>query len=169
MLFSSAAVQGDSLSLTTIGVGATLIGLSGATFFPLLAGRGGGGITNRRSSTTGAATGAVIVETETVWDFSSTVNVVLDGNGLPGAFLTGMLFTAAFLAGAFLAGAFLATAFLAGAFLAGAFLATFFYAGAFLAGAFLAAAFLTGFLGMSRTLMLFRGCYQLATGIFCHN
>jgi hypothetical protein len=33
----------------------------------------------------------------------------------------------------------------------------------------LAAAFLTGFLGMSRTLMLFRGCYQLATGIFWLN
>ena len=154
MLLSSAAVHGDSLSLTTIGVGATFIGFSGATFLPLLVGRGGGGITNRRSSTTGAATGAEIVETETVWDFSSTVRVVLDGNGLPGAFLTGMLFTAAFLAGAFLAGAFLAT---------------FFFRAAFFAGAFLAAAFLTGFLGMSRTLMLFRGCYQLATGNFWLN
>ncbi len=66
MLFSSAAVHGDSLSLTTMGVGATLIGLSGATYFPLFTGRGGGGMTNRRSSTMGAEIGAEIVETDTV-------------------------------------------------------------------------------------------------------
>ncbi|CAB4668117.1 unannotated protein [freshwater metagenome] len=64
--FNSEGVHGVSDSLTTIGVGALLIGFSGATFLPFLAGRGGGGMTNRRSSTTGTKTGAVTVETETV-------------------------------------------------------------------------------------------------------
>jgi hypothetical protein len=132
-------------------------------------------MTNRRSSITGATTGADTVETETVCDFSSTVRVVFEGNGFPAAFLTGMLFTADFLAGAaffaaaFLAGAFLATffaeAFLAGAFLAGAFFATF-LAGAFFAAAFLATALLIGFLGMSRTLCPRGHLYQLRHGHF---
>jgi hypothetical protein len=130
------------------GVGADLIGLRGATFFPLFTGRGGGGITSRRSSTTGAATGATTVATETVCDFSSTVRVGFpdfDGNGRPGAlFFTGV-FTGAFFAATFLAGAFFAI------FFAGAFLATFFtgLAAAFLAGAFLAGAFFAAFAGFA--------------------
>ena len=64
--FNSAADHGASPSLAVTGVGAALIGLSGATFFPLLTGRGGGGITRRRSSITGAATGATTVATLTV-------------------------------------------------------------------------------------------------------
>ena len=63
---SSAAVQGASLASAVTGVGAALIGLRGATFLPLFTGRGGGGITKRRSSTTGAADGATTVATETV-------------------------------------------------------------------------------------------------------
>ena len=63
---SSVAVHGASPADATTGVGAALIGLSGATFFPLFTGRGGGGITKRRSSTTGAAVGAITVATETV-------------------------------------------------------------------------------------------------------
>ena len=63
---SSAALHGVSPADAVTGVGADLIGLRGATFFPLFTGRGGGGITNRRSSTTGAATGAITVATETV-------------------------------------------------------------------------------------------------------
>jgi hypothetical protein len=131
-------------------------------------------MTRRRSSTTGATTGAVIVETETVWDFSSTVKVVLEGNGFPGAFLTGMLFTDDFLAGAAFLTAFLATAFFAGAaflavFLAGAaFLITFFtafFTAAFLA-VFFTAAFFIGFLGMSRTLCLHTHPYQVRHGQF---
>jgi hypothetical protein len=159
---SSAADHGVSASVATTGTGALFIGLSGAIFLPILAGRGGGGITNRRSSTTGATTVAVTVETETVCDFSSTVKVVFDGKPLPEAFLTGMLFMAVFLAGAaFFAAAFLAAfltgaAFLIGFFLLVAFLTAFFIAflvgAAFFATAFFATAFLTGFLGMSRTL-----------------
>jgi uncharacterized protein YjbI with pentapeptide repeats len=132
-------------------------------------------MTKRRSSTTGATTGAEIVETETVCDFSSTVRVVLDGNGFPGAFFTGMLFTAGFFAGALFLATFFATAFLAGAFLAtfltaaffaGAFFAGAFFAGAFFAAAFLATTFFTGFLGMSRTLCLCSHRYQLRHGQF---
>ena len=147
------------------GVGTALIGLSGATFFPLLTGRGGGGITKRRSSTTGAAVGATTVATETVWDFSSTVSVVFpifEGNGRPGAtdFLAATFFAGAFLAGAFLA-TFFAGAFLA-IFLAGAFLATFF-AGDFFAGAFLAAFFAIFFPGTPRTLCVFALVTNFAT------
>ena len=64
--FNSAAVHGASSLDAVTGVGAALIGLRGATFLPLFTGRGGGGITNRRSSTTGAAVGATTVATETV-------------------------------------------------------------------------------------------------------
>ena len=144
MALSSVAFHADSLSETTIGVGACLIGLSGATFFPLLAGLAGGGITSRRSSTTGVLAGATIVLTLTVWDFSSTVSVVLEGKGRPETFLTAL--AGAFFAATFLAGAFFAT-FLTG-FFAIAFLAVFF--ATFEAG-FLTA-FFTGFLGTRRTL-----------------
>jgi hypothetical protein len=65
-LFNSAADHGASPAAAVTGVGAALIGLSGATFFPLLTGFGGGGITNLRSSTTGAVTGAITVATLTV-------------------------------------------------------------------------------------------------------
>jgi hypothetical protein len=128
-------------------------------------------MTNRRSSTTGAATGAITVATETVCDFSSTVRVgfpALDGKGRPGA----LFFTGAF-AGA-LAGAFLAATFFAGAFFAifftGAFLATFltglaaaFLAGAFLAGAFFAAFLTTFFADTPRTLCAFSTSTKYAT------
>jgi hypothetical protein len=150
MTFNSAALHAASFSETTIGEGACLIGFSGATFFPLFTGRAGGGITRRRSSTTGVFAGAVIVLTLTVWDFSSTVNVVFEGNGRPGFFFTAF------------AGAFFAATFLASAFFGGAFLATFF-AGAFLT-AFLAAFFtdfLTGFFGTPRTLCGLTHEYQL--------
>jgi hypothetical protein len=97
------------------------------------------------------------VATETVCDFSSTVNVglpALDGKGRPGA----LFFTGA-LAGAF-AGAFF-TGF--AIFFAGAFLATFFTAvtaltvltAAFLAGAFFAGAFFAAFAGFAAFLTTF--------------
>jgi len=167
-LFSSAALHGASPAAASTGVGADLIGLSGALFFPLFTGRGGGGMTKRRSSTTGAAVGAMTVATETVCDFSSTVRVVFptfEGNGRPGAFFTGIDFLAGtFFAGAFLAGAFLAGAFLAAIFFAGAFLATAFLAGAFLATAFLAGAFFAIFLpGTPRTLCVFHRVTNFAT------
>ena len=118
MTLSSAGVHGVSESLTTIGVGALLIGFKGVVFLPLFNGRGGGGITNRRSSITGANIGALTVETETVWDFSSTVSVVLLVDALPPAFLTGIDLSALFFATAFLAAAFFIGAFFAGAFFA---------------------------------------------------
>jgi hypothetical protein len=107
-------------------------------------------------------TGATTVATLTVWDFSSTVRVVLptlEGNGRPGAFLAGPFLTGDFLAADFFAGAFLAADFFAGAFFAGAFLATFF-AGAFLA-TFLAEAFF--FAGTPRTLCSFWRTSNFAT------
>jgi len=50
MLFSSAAFHGFSLSLTTNGAGAPLIGLRVVVFLPCLTGRGGGIMASRRSS-----------------------------------------------------------------------------------------------------------------------
>jgi hypothetical protein len=154
-------------------VGADLIGFSGATFFPLLTGRGGGGITSRRSSMTGAATGAMTVATETVCDFSSTVSVgfpALDGKGRPGALFFSGAFAGAFFAGTFLAATFLTGAFFAiffAVFFAGAFLATFFtaafLAGAFLAGAFFAAFLTTFFADTPRTLCAFSTSTKYAT------
>ena len=41
--FSSAALHGVSPADAVTGVGADLIGFSGAAFFPLFTGRGGGG------------------------------------------------------------------------------------------------------------------------------
>jgi hypothetical protein len=107
-------------------------------------------MTSLRSSTTGVFAGADIVLTLTVWDFSSTVNVVFEGNGRPGFFFTA------------LAGAFFAATFFAAAFFAGAFLASF-LAGAFLAGFFAAffSDFFTGFFGTPRTLCRLTHEYQL--------
>jgi hypothetical protein len=102
--------------------------------------------------------GATIVLTLTVWDFSSTVRVVLEGNGRPGFFFTafaGAFLAAIFFTGAFFAGAFFAI-FFAGAFLAGCF-ATFFAA---LLTAFLMA-FFNGFFGTPRTLCRLSREYQL--------
>ena len=145
---SSAALHGVSPADAVTGVGAVLIGFSGATYFQLFTGRGGGGITNRRSSMTGAATGAITVATETVCDFSSTVSVgfpALDGKGRPGALFFIGAFAGAFFAATFFAGAFFAI------FFAGAFLATFLtgLTAAFLAGAFLAGAFFAAFAGFA--------------------
>ena len=167
---SSAADHGVSASVATTGTGATFIGLRGAIFLPLLTGRGGGGITRRLSSTTGATTVAVTVETETVWDFSSTVNVVFDGKPFPDAFFTGILLMLAFLAGAaFFATAFFAAFFTGDAFLIGfffgvvfltAFLTAFLAGAAFFAPAFFFTSFLAGLFGMSRTLCRLPLCCQ---------
>ena len=60
MFLSSAELQGASFTETTTGLGATLIGFSGTPFFSAFDGRGGGGITKRRSSiTAGVETGAM--------------------------------------------------------------------------------------------------------------
>ena len=115
------------------------MGLSGGDFFPFLAGRGGGGITNRRSSTTEVVTA----------DAAGRAGVAgvlpLVGKGRPcpllaSAFLGGAVFDmdfllselAADLEGALVAATFFATGlaatFLAPAFLAGAFFAPDFFA-----------------------------------------
>lgn len=162
--FNSALVHGVSELLTAAGIGGRFIGFKGANFFPFWIGRGGGGITNRRSSIIGATTGALTVETETVWEFSSTLKVVFDGDALPGAFLTGILFMALFLAGAVFAIVFFTGAFFTGSFFAAIFLAGAFFVGAFFAGAFFATAFFSGFFCMGRTLFRLGRGYQLRHG-----
>ena len=72
-------------------------------------------MTNRRSSTTAATTGATGATT------GAGVTAAFVGKGRPGAFLTAETLEA-FLAGAFFTGAFLAAAFFTGVFFAGAFL-----------------------------------------------
>lgn len=115
------------------------MGLSGGDFFPFLAGRGGGGITKRRSSTTEAVTA------DAAGRVGAAGVLPLVGEGRPSAllataFLAGAVFEmdfllsglAADLEGALLAATFfaagLAAIFLAATFLAGAFFAPDFFA-----------------------------------------
>ena len=79
---SSAALQGASPSDATTGVGAALIGFSGATFLPLFTGRGGGGITKRRSSTTGAAPEYDASTDELIYDVPPLEEYFLDEDDL---------------------------------------------------------------------------------------
>lgn len=126
------------------------MGLSGGDFFPFLVGLGGGGMTNRRSSTNGTAT----ADTGEIMGVAGALPLV--GKGRPGAFLEG-----AFLEGAAFATDFLLSgvaADLDGALVAATFfdtgpdtgldrgldtgLAATFFTPAFLAGAFFAPDFL---------------------------
>ena len=105
------------------------MGLSGGDFFPFLVGLGGGGITNRRSSTAGADTG----DAGEITGVAGALPLV--GKGRPGALLEG----------AFLGGAAFATDFLLSALAAdleGALVAATFLTPAFLAGVFFATDFL---------------------------
>jgi hypothetical protein len=130
-------------------------------------------MTRRRSSITGAATGATTVATETVCDFSSTVSVGLPafaGNGRPGAlFFAGTLFFRGLAATAFFAGAFFAGAFFA-AFFGATFFVALFFTAAFLATGFFfafeadaAAFFTTFFADTPRTLCAFPTSTKYAT------